>query len=257
QFIAKTLPGEQSTALNFGQAFHLLMESTQAFDEGVVTTDKWKTLQGEAAKNWVADMRSAGKVGILESDLTVLRTMAAMVARHGVVQELIAGTEKEVTFRKSFGKYTIQCRGDCWSEAKNLMVDWKTVPSISDFKKNMVNYHYHCQASWYQQVISLCLEYPEDKPLPRMVFVACEKEAPYEVQPFEIDGPSLDVARGEIMMALRRMKRCFETGNWDRPEEIETIGLPYWYVKQAEERLLKQKARLELEEATKESHPCS
>ena len=208
-------------------------------------SSKFENYRTMEAKKWRDDMTKAGKIVLDKRDEDALALMHGRVLKHPVVQELIADTQAEVTWRKRYSSdFAVQCRTDRYKSG--IAVDWKTVTSLYQFKKDAINFSYHTQAAFYQEVIAACLELPADAPRTRVIFVAVEKEPPHEVQPFEFDQDSLTVARAEIIMALKHLRRCFETNDWERATGIETMRLPAWSVKQTEERLIELQKRLEL-----------
>ena len=242
--VLKIIAPEEAPHLEFGSAFHLLMEDTEKF-KAVAVSSKFENYRTSEAKTWRDEMIKAGKIILNKEDEEALALMHGRVLKHPIVQELIADTQAELTWRKRYSDvFSVQCRTDRYKPG--IAVDWKTVSSLNAFKKDAINFSYHTQAAYYQEVIAACQELPADAPRPRMIYVAVEKEPPFEVQPFEFDQDSLTVARAEIIMALKHLRRCFETNEWERTPNIETIRLPVWSVKQAEERLIELQKRLEL-----------
>lgn len=235
---------ERAPHFEIGQAFHLFMQNGLPFYEHVVVNDKYDSWRTNEAKAWRALHENTGRLVLSPENVAAVEKMGARVKAHSVVSKLLEGTDCEVTFRKSFGQWAVQCRPDRYREG--IICDFKTVESIDDFERNLVNHSYHMQAAWYQEVVHACLGLPEDTPKARFVFVVVEKEPPYEVQPFELDFDSLAVGRAEVIMALRRMKQCFDTSIWTRPEEIKTISLPRWYVGKAEKKLIDEQSKLAL-----------
>jgi len=245
RYITKTVSKESAAHFDIGSAFHLFMEGGLPFYNAISVNTKFDSWRTNEAKAWKAEQEKSGKIVLGQEEFKAVETMGSRVKAHKLVQELINGTEAEVTWRKSFGKWAVQARLDRYKPG--VIVDWKTVPSIADFKRNAINYSYHTQAVFYQEVVAACLDYAPETPRDDMVFVAVEKEPPHEVQPFRFDAQALEVARAEVMVALRDMRHCFETGEWMRPEIIDSVSLPYWYVKAAETKLLSVQERLQIQ----------
>lgn len=235
---------ERAPHFEIGQAFHLFTQNGLPFYEHVIVNDKYDSWRTNEAKAWRAAQELAGKIVLSPYDFAGIEKMGARLASHSVVRNLLDGTASEVTFRKNFGQWAVQCRPDRYREG--LICDFKTVETIDDFERNIVKFSYHMQAAWYQEVVHACLGLPEDAPKARFVFVVIEKNPPYEVDHFELDEDSLAVGRAEVIMALRRMKQCFDTGIWTRSEEIKKISLPRWYVGKAEKKLIDEHSKLAL-----------
>lgn len=242
--VAKMLPAPTGEHFEIGQAFHLLMEDAEKYKATVVDA-KYDNYRTNEAKAWRDLQTVAGKIIFTKEQADALSAMHGRVINHKLLQQLIAGTEAEVTWRKDFGQYAVQCRTDRYKPG--LIVDWKTVTSIGDFERDVTNYGYHTQAEFYRLTIAACLGLSDEEAQQQcVVFVAVEKEPPFEVQPFELDPDSLRVARSEIILALKHLKQCFERNEWNRPERIQTVRLKKWFVAQAEDRLLELRERLQL-----------
>lgn len=248
QHVLKTLAPKESWEFDFGQAFHSAMESDAALAAAVVPM-AFRDFRTDKAKEWREEMTKARKLILTDDEMGAINLMKAKCLAHPIVSELIKNSEPEVTWRRSFGKFTVQCRTDRWKEdheGRPLIVDWKTCVNLAAFKKNVANFGYHRSTCFYKEVVASCMNLSPDQPRPRMIHVAVESEPPHEVQPYELDDDALNVGRAEIMSDLKSLRRCYETGDWGRPAVIESIGLPYFYVKQAEKRLLMENQRLEL-----------
>lgn len=242
--VAKTLPRETGEHFDIGSAWHLLMEDAEKYKAAVVD-QKYENYRTNEARAWRDAQQAAGKIILNRDQALAIAAMHGRVAKHALVQELVANTEAELTWRKNFGAYSVQCRTDRYRPG--LIVDWKTVVSIADFKRDVINHGYHTQDEFYRLTVGACEGMTEEEMQAlRVVFVAVEKEPPYEVQPFELDADSRAVARAEIILALKHLKRCFETGDWNRPERIEPLRLPNWFARQREERLIELRERLQL-----------
>jgi hypothetical protein len=244
-YVAKSRKRESSGShFDIGSCFHLFMEGGEPFYQQTVINTKFDSWRTKEAKEWKEAQEKAGKIVLQPDEFKAVEIMGARVKANKKVMELIDGTDAEVTWRKKLGKYAVQARFDRYKPGR--IIDWKTVPALADFAKNAVNYRYHIQNVFYQEVEAACLGLPTEAPRSQMTYVAVEKEPPYEVQAFQFDEAALAVARAEVMTGLRDLRHCFETGIWTRPEEIQTISLPGWYVAKAEKKLLASQERAAL-----------
>lgn len=263
-FVTKTMPPKSSWAFDFGQAFHCAMESPAALSQHTVAM-QFPDFRTDKAKAWRAEMHKERKLILTADELKAIGKMKARVEAEPIAAQLLADTESEVTWRRAFGKYTVQCRTDRWGDkpreiripnrATPLLldrwfVDFKTTTSLAQFRKSWINFGYARQKVFYQEVILSCQSADAspgiDIPRAEAFWVVSETEPPHDCRVFSLGPDTRNVARAEVMMDLKMLARCYDTGNWSAPAEIESLEYPRWAVEQAERRLLEQKARLEL-----------
>lgn len=265
-YVAKTMKPKATWAFDFGQSFHALMQSEATFAQYTVPM-AFKDFRTDAAKDWRAKMAQERKMILTTEEVKALRKMKARVEAEPIASQLIADTEAEVTWRKSFGKFTVQCRTDRWSDKPREIqipnkppmqldrwfVDFKTCGSMAQFRKNWINFGYARQRVFYQEVILACqaedavaASHPADIPRAEAFWIVSESEAPHECRVFSLGLRSYNVARAEVMMDLKHLRQCYETSDWTLPPSIESLEYPNWFVAQAEDRLLELRERLQL-----------
>jgi hypothetical protein len=255
QFVAKSRAPTSSFSMDFGEAFHALQHSREVFKSCVVPMI-FKDFRTDAAKEWRDDMQAQRKLILNGEQMRAIELMDARAKRHKLVASLIDGAEPELTWRHSFGKWTVQSRTDSFNrnrvklpdgrEIGPFWIDWKVCASLRQFRKSWLDLGYARKSLYYSEVISLCEALPDDAPRYPFFWIAIEAEPPHEIQVFELGEKSFPLAKTEIMMDLRRLRRCYETGEWERPETIEIIDYPFYYAQRAERTLLEQRAMLEL-----------
>ena len=107
--------------------------------------------------------------------------------------------------------------------ADGVIVDLKTTKSTDprEFMRKVVALGYDFQAAYYAKAAEVAF----DKPF-KFVFAAVEREAPYDVQLFEVT-PEM-MAQGLAMCedALQIYSQCTTSGEWPEPE-IQTHRLEY------------------------------
>jgi hypothetical protein len=262
QYVTKTTPPVDKWEFDFGQAFHALVEGEEAFQRYVVPM-KFDDFRTNAARAWRDEMKVANKLILTAEEIVKLTKMKARVQTHPIAAQLIADTEAEVTWRRSYGKFTIQCRTDRWGGSPREIVlpnkstlqlpcwfvDFKTTASIPQFRKKWIDLGYARQKVFYTETILACqsLDAPkEDIPRADTFWIVSESEPPHECRVFNLGPSSCDVARAEVMTDLKMLRHAYETGAWEITPEIETLEYPRWQVEQAERRLLEQRERLQL-----------
>lgn len=261
--VTKTMPPRESWAFDFGSAHHAQMESKEAFERSVVEM-QFPDFRTNKAREWRDEMSAARKLILTREELESLRKMKARIEAHPIASQLIADTEAEVTWRRSFGKFTVQCRTDRWGYKPREItipgkppmlldrwfVDFKSCTSIAQFRKNWINFGYARQKVFYTETILSCqsADATPGTDIPRAdgFWIVSESEPPHDCRVFVLGADSCNVARAEVMMDLKLLRRCYESGEWTVPAEIEQLDYAPWYVKQCEQRLLEQRERLQL-----------
>ncbi|MCV7255269.1 PD-(D/E)XK nuclease-like domain-containing protein [Mycobacterium hackensackense] len=207
------------------------------------------TRDGEPAKNprstamWQAaeaDARTRGAVPISISDYATAEGMAAAVWDNDYAADLLSVGEAEVS-----GYWTdpttgarLRLRMDWMHPGRSrlIIVDYKTTKNAEPraFWKSVSEYGYHQQDAWYRAgavACGLC-----DDPL--FVFIAQEKEFPYEVTVHE-SRPS-DVNRGHALnrKAINLWAQCHQSNEWPGyPPGIHTIRHPSWAIHREQEQI--------------------
>jgi exodeoxyribonuclease VIII len=126
-----------------------------------------------------------------------------------------------------------RCRPDFLHGGGECVVDIKTTrdASLAGFARSAANYRYHVQAAWYLDgVEAVTGARPE-----RFVFVAAEKEPPYEVAAYEASEDFIAAGRALCRENLHTYAECLFFGEWPGyPEAVMPLDLPLWARFQAE-----------------------
>jgi hypothetical protein len=65
----------------------------------------------------------------------------------------------------------------------------------------------------------------------RFFFIAVEKEAPFNVEVYELDEESISIGRAAYLADIETYKKCLETDNWHgytEDKSINILSLPKW-----------------------------
>jgi exodeoxyribonuclease VIII len=189
---------------------------------------------------------------ISADDLALTETLLKAIARNDVAVALLTdpNTRCEVTFRKAYKHFAVQCRADAvnhvGNEASNgrpFIVDLKTTPSLHDgdfatFEKSFQNYGYHRQAAFYREVVAETLALKADQPRHDFYFLAVEKDAPFEAQVYPVSEQAMQTAHLELYEPPRgllvRLHECYRTNTWPRlPAMGKPLELTSFYVTKA------------------------
>ena len=125
----------------------------------------------------------------------------------------------------------IKCRAD-WYRPDGICADLKTCACSSpeQFAKDCARFGYDLQEAHYTTTINSA-----GKPCSLFAFIAVESEAPYLCQVYELDSRSRDLAKRRYGKAMKDLEECKTFDHWPGyAENISTLSLPGWYLKQME-----------------------
>ena len=234
-----------TAALDFGKAAHRF--AFGAGEDYVVIAgsgsdeNSWRT---KADLEAVELARAANVTPIKPKDEVIIRDMAAALRAHPLAAALFdpdhGKAEVPLYWTDPATGVPLRCRLDWLPEKRDgqrlVIPDYKTAESAhpEKFRKSAADYGYHRQAAWYLDALREC-GLDDD---PAFVFVVQEKHPPYLVQPIELDDIALHIGRNLNHQARALYAACMRTGHWPGySEEVETVGLPEWYLAQHDEAL--------------------
>lgn len=229
-----SVPREDTPALALGRATHTLVFEPELFDEQYVI---WEG--GRRAGNAWSDFVDA------HPDQTILRTedadqcaaLAEAVRRHPLVQPYLRdGGEFERAIEWTDAQTGLRCKGrpDWLIPDRRILLDLKTCMSIDGrrFGAIAARFQYHAQLAMYRAGVAAALGWEPQ----RVLIVAVEKDAPYDVGVFELDQDALYAGAEEVAELLRALKVCRETDTWPgRYTEEQALQLPAWMFTDDEE----------------------
>jgi hypothetical protein len=187
------------------------------------------------------------------------RSIAGSVRKNAVAAALLTdpGFVPEITWRLRLrnGLY-LQCRTDGWIESvakatsdalkaanlnvepgESLALDFKTCESLTKgefgaFDKAIVNYGYHRQQAFYTPIVQAV----RGKVVDHFIFIAAEKQEPFETGVYRLDGDALKVGADENAENLQALIQCYKSDDWPGiPQNVVMkISLPEWYLRRAE-----------------------
>jgi len=154
--------------------------------------------------------------------------MLKRVRNHPVVKNiLVAGqSEKMIYSRDPETGLLCRCKPD-FIVSDGLLIDLKTTVSADafEFSKKIWDFRYHLQAAFYQAVAKWAGLPCRDQ----FVFVALEKEEPFDLAVFTLDIGALDKGQAEYRYGLDRLAHALNTKEFPGYQtDIQTISLPPW-----------------------------
>lgn len=171
--------------------------------------------------------RAEGKVPLLRKDAETVDAMADKLSEHEMAMRLLSEGRPEVSAYALDERTGVMRRGRFDWLNEDMLVDYKTCLSseVRQFGSAAAKFGYDMQAAWY-------LDLAVDNGLtPRgFVFIAQEKEPPYEVACIQLDPEAVNAARALNEHALERFRDCTESGVWPghTPAQIVAAAVPGW-----------------------------
>lgn len=249
-FKASFFDGKTETtteALKFGTLAHLAILQGSKFKDTYQVMPKFTgyTKSGELTDSLnckeVKDKRSAwlaelpkDAVICTEEERDKLIGMVESIIKHPKAFKLLQQGKPEIVGYWNF-KNGIPCKmkADFISFNLNALVDLKTTQNCDAkyFSKQIENFRYDFQMQFYSNGIqAITGKAPEHK-----IFIAIEKEPPYEVAVYEMAPQYEEAAEFDIQFCMDKLKQCLETNEWpSKQKEIEIIEPNHWFMKDYE-----------------------
>jgi len=223
---ALEIPRADNMALMLGRALHTLVLEPDTFAEHFAI---WE--EGDRrGKEWAAFKEANdGRTILKASEIDEVVGMADAVRRHPLVQPYFDGAEFEQTLEWHDTGSGLRCkaRTDWTIQSRRLLLDLKSTRSIDGrtFGREAARFGYHMQLAHYRNGVHFAERWTPE----RVLIVAVEKAARYDVGVFEIDADSLQRADMEVADLLLRLANHRATDTWPgRYSEVQALQLPAW-----------------------------
>ena len=232
RYVTGEIAKEETAALTFGQAFEDLLDlGGDGFAQSwAVRPEHIKDGRSAAAKQWAAAQEAAGKGLVSGEDYRTMLAMAASMRGKAVAQEMLKGTERQVTLRGELHGLKMQARPDRLhlSDFGTYSVDYKTCRNLSEFlaqdARPVWNFGYHTQAA----LVRALLAANGYENASCYLFVV-EKQPSYRCAFFELKPACLAWADRLLAEECQKLKACFDTDTWPNgPDDIQSIDKPRW-----------------------------
>ncbi len=217
-------PREDTTALMIGRAAHTLIFEPHKFNtefaiyEGGDRRGRgWEMFQAE----------NAGKTIFKPAEIDDIQRMAEAVRCHPLVQPYFDGAEFEKPLYWRDPNTGLRCKARADWLVPGVLLDFKSTRSIDGrrFGAESARFGYHLQMAHYRNGVKHALGWTPE----RVLLVAAEKTAPYDVAIFEIDSVTLDIAEVEVTELLMQLKGHMQADHWPgRYSEEQALQLPAW-----------------------------
>ena len=220
-----------TAAQSFGIAVHTAVLEPEKFEDEFTRApdvDR-RTKAGKAA--WAEHEALSGfRTPLTCKEWAKCEAIRDRVLAHPRISELLLGdgvNEASVVWEDATG---VTCKGRldrlCQFEGRPTVVDLKTCMDASyfSFERSIAKYKYHGQAAWYLRGLRSIADIGR-----RFLWLAVEKEPPYEVAIYEADALTLDEGDRLCAHAMNLWKECQESGDWPGYDTgINVTTLPEW-----------------------------
>lgn len=246
----KLVQQPETKALSFGKTAHTaILEGDKFWKRHVVkpvftglTKDGRQSTRSAAAKEkeqeWL-DALPKDAILVTEEELACLEGMMNSIVRHRDAFAILKDSAAEATgyYTDPLTNINLRIRPDVVKFDLSVMADVKTTRDCSlwSFQRDAFGKRYDFQASMY-------LHGSEEISRVRntiYVFIAIEKEPPFEVAVYAADDAFLEMGDRDYRKALDTLSKCIATGKWPGYMEanhgsgIENLGLPpYAFIKE-------------------------
>jgi hypothetical protein len=223
-------PRPSTSAFDLGTVLHASALPGECVDQVAVRMPEGLKKTTKEGKAFVEAHK--GKILLNSSDAYALDQMMLSLLEHPFSQGLIKGDLKGKSEQSYFAVdaetgLETKARPDFILDDLSLIIDLKTTLDASPkgFQRSMVNYRYFVQAAWYLDVVEMATgRRPE-----AFVFVAVEKQRPFNVGVYVADDEMIKIGREHAREDLEKIARWKSSGIYEGySDRAEMISLPKW-----------------------------
>jgi len=207
-----------------GIALHQLVLEPHKFDKNFILL--------EPGKRRTSRVQRTPPIELTGTQGKLVTGMADSINGHPVARNLLRGIIEHSFFWVDPATGLLcKCRPDCINLDLNVIVDLKscTDASYEGFKKSIGAYRYFAQAAYYRWGVSEAIKQGHDetiKPPTNFIFVAVEKEPPYEIAIYSLENMAVKLGWDLVKSELKQIRKCTDSGCWPGyPETIQEISM--------------------------------
>lgn len=188
-----------------GKAIYEQFVASVGKDDDVITSEQMQTI-----------------TSIANSGITALATLGLQGEPY---------TKIECSITKPYRDIIIKGRPDLVTidkEGKTVVVDFKTTQDASAraFARDIVNYEYHIQNAFYNELNNST----------RFIFIAIEKEPPFNYAIYELDADAVGEGKRRMDIACDLYRDCQRFGAWPGYDKtVQSLSLPRYAFSQTQE----------------------
>jgi hypothetical protein len=226
-------PKEEDTlSMTLGTALHCLVLEPKVFVKTYIQMPDFGDFRTKAAKEERDDWLDTIPSEITPISKKMWDTVFAMgnaIQNHKDAKLLIRNgiAEKSIFYRDPGTGLRCKVRPDYYNESLGVLIDVKTTIDCTQdsFSKTIWNYRYDFQMAMYMEGLKLLT----GKDFDYGVFIAVEKEPPYEVGVYKVDADLVMKGRIDYRRALDLLSECIHKNEWPSYQQgMKEISLPKW-----------------------------
>lgn len=219
---------EETPALRLGRLVHLAALQPKEYDRTIRVAPKVDRRTSQGKETWAAFQSSLqpGEEAITQQEGEHVLSISARAA--DALQDLFSINRGSVAFEQplfaTVNDVRIKGRPDIVitrEDGTKVVADLKTTndASVKSFTKDIANYKYYLQAAWYTRLVGAS----------DFVFVAVEKEAPFEYSLIRLDEQAMAQANAVMDSVLALYLQCSTFKQYPGyGRDVVTVQLPKW-----------------------------
>lgn len=210
-----------TSAMNFGSLVHSVVFDQDNY--AVLPECDRRTKEGKLIYDSFLANNEDKEIFATAKDYEQAINIRNAILEHPKAEILLNDGHAETVFFGRLSDMPAKCKVDFINTKYNVCVDLKTTNSSEphEFAKSVYNYRYHVQAAFYLDLTKA----------ERFIFIAVEKEAPFNVEIYELDSDAIERGRQEYLADIETLKKCKESGvyhGYTTDSKIHIISLPAW-----------------------------
>lgn len=221
-------------ALAFGRIAHMAILEPEDFRKRFIVQPKFdrRTKQGKLDFETFTEGLSPGAIVVKEDEAQALTGMIEALKNHPRANDLLKRGEAEVTVTADLEGLPVKGRFDFLVMDKDkdgkphglFCIDLKTTQDASPraFQNQMLKRGWWIQAGLYSWLAEKAFGVPCI-----FVFVAIEKEPPYEVGIYSCDQSVIECGMAAVKQGAAKLKESFATNKWPGVcEDFTNVSMP-------------------------------
>ena len=220
---------KQTPDLLVGSAVHKIFLERETFDEDFAVAPNLN-LRTKAGKEEFAifseEAKGKGQEVLTVDQMAKVKAIGDALHSQKRVTNLVKGGVAERSIFRPLNGLMLKSRPDYYIESSNTILDLKTTrdATTSEFLRSIIKYQYYRQDAYYSDSVA---HFTGE--IPRFIFIAVEKEPPYQANLIELEPSFKMVGRAEYLKALSRIKECQDNDYWPSfSEEPVKLDCPEW-----------------------------
>jgi hypothetical protein len=224
--VAMTEPDSGDTkARVFGRLYHqAALEPAKLKSWAIKPADmSFATKEGKAWRE-----ANAGREIVPHEDYEAIQRMVDKLHSHkqaSLLLRLKSRKEVSVYAKDDETGLTLRSRFDLMPE-EPVLFDLKSIQDARphSWMRDCAKFRYHVQAAFYVDMKSRVGLASQD-----FVFIAQEKDAPFNVMTYQVSGLTMTKGRSEYRRLLNQFAECKKTGEWPGySDKMEPFDIPLW-----------------------------